>query len=344
MRVRSAFLIEGLRIDDELRLAPLVVRPVGLERGYFGKDGREIFNAELADAGLVTHIGRPAWSTQIGPRHRLALVLSDVLEVDDAPRGTLVSTAMVSRLADLLALTEGGAPRVVAGVTEVCENGPMSWRTLAIMAGSGPWPGSKHEKLAPGGSPRAGLDVAAVWSSLTRDPRTAFWLSLHRGIAPEPRWDVRMFRRCSLLETVGGEVIGQGAPVIDDQGRPLRGPDGRAATTSTLRGAIYTLVRRSLDVASLPDGILCAHPSRTLWDEIDVWAEVRNAVAHEGGWRPADPNVPRSRRVIEAFELAGRGDGLESGWLRYDEACAAAAELVLRAAAVGHLPSRARSS
>jgi hypothetical protein len=56
-------------------------------------------------------------------------------------------------------------------------------------------------------------------------------------------------------------------------------------------------------------------------------------VAHEGHWRP--PALPsdlanQQRRSADAFELAGRGDGLESGSLRYADAVTAATEAVLR--------------
>ncbi|MGH2743815.1 MAG: hypothetical protein ACRDN8_15340, partial [Thermoleophilaceae bacterium] len=270
----------------------------------------------------------------------LALVLTDAMEVDEAPTGTLLAKLMVNRLADLLALTQGGAPRVVAGVSEISENDPARWRTLAIMAGGGPWPGSKLENLATDAATVPSLNVAALWTTLDIEPRAPLWLSLHRGIAAEPRWDTRIFRICSLLETMGAEVFAKAVAVVDGEGRRLRGHGGQQMTTATPRGAAYMLLRRSLHALSLPDDPLLAHPSRTLWDQVGVWVDVRNAVAHEGSWRP--PPLPtrkarRQQRVAEAFELAGRGDGLEGGWIRYDQACAAGAELALRAAVLGHL-------
>lgn len=336
---RSAYLIEGVRLDTEWRLMPLVARPTAPDRGYFGRDGREIFNAELADAGFVTRISRPGWGAQIAPRHRLALVLVDAVEVEQSSDGVRLANLVVSRLADLVALTHGGAPRVVGGVNEISEDGG-NWRTLAIMAGGGPWPGSKLEKLATDADNVPSLSIAALWSSLDAEARAPLWLSLHRGIAAEPRWDARVFRLCSLLETIGREVYPRAVPVVDPLGHRLHNHGGQAATTSTARGVIYMLLRHSLHAVSFPNEPLRAHPDRTLWDEVGIWVDVRNAVAHEGMWSP--PPLPSrstssQRRTAEAFELAGRGDGLESGWIRYEEACAASAELVLRAAVLGHL-------
>lgn len=57
MRVRAAWLIEGVRMDGPVRMAPLSLSPVSLDRGYVGREAREIFNAELTDAGFVTAVG-----------------------------------------------------------------------------------------------------------------------------------------------------------------------------------------------------------------------------------------------------------------------------------------------
>ena len=48
MWMRAAALIEGLRLEDPITLEPLVVTPVSPDRKFIGRDGRGIFNAELA--------------------------------------------------------------------------------------------------------------------------------------------------------------------------------------------------------------------------------------------------------------------------------------------------------
>jgi hypothetical protein len=330
---RTAYLIDGVRLEEEMSLPPLRLLPVDLDRGYPGSELREIFNAELAAAGLVTLIEPSGWAVQFAPRHRLVLALTAPLDVGETLAGGSLASAVVGSLADLLALSHGGAPSVVAGVEEISEDG-QHWRTLAVMAGRGPWPGNSLEKLPGSADHVRPLDIAGLWNEqLFADSQALFWLSLHRGIAAEPRWDVRIFRVCSLLETVGRELVERLTPVVDPDGQLLSDYNGESATAKHLRGLVYVLLQRSLDALSIPESALCAHPSRGLWDEIGIWADIRNVVAHEGRWSPAPALATdrRQRRVAEAFELAARGDGMESGWLRYEQACAAGAEVVLRA-------------
>ena len=161
----------------------------------------------------------------------------------------------------------------------------------------------------------------------------SLWLSLQRGIAAESQWDVGVLRCCSLLEAIGRERLASNRPVLDADGRPLAGHDGAPATTRQLRGLIYVLVQEAIDAIAPSPRVLLSHPTRTLWEEVGIWGDIRNMVAHEGHWR--HPVLESSltnpqRRSAAAFELAGRGDGLEAGWLRYADAVSAATEAVLR--------------
>jgi hypothetical protein len=319
-----------------------LARPVGIDRGFVGRDGREIFNRELAEIGFVTDINAPAWGVQFGPRHRLALIESEALDIGDGVAGAQIPNALASRVGDLLALTNGGAPRLLAGVTEVSDDEGAHWRTLAIMAGSGPFPGSILESRPTGGQPIESLDTETLWTHIDDDPRVPLWLSLYRGIAAEPSWDVRVFRACSLLEAVAHEVFPSPVQATNEAGEQLLDYGGHPATTRKARGAIYMLSRRCLEVLSISDDLLLAHDNKALWDEVGVWVDVRNAVAHEGRWLPhpsasAKPN--RQERVAAAFDVAGLGDGVEAGSARYAAACAAGVEVVLRAAAAGLLRS-----
>ena len=72
---------------------------------------------------------------------------------------------------------------------------------------------------------------------------------------------------------------------------------------------------------------------RSLWDEVGIWSDIRNLVAHEGQWLP--PALPSTlagaqRRSAAALEVAGRGDGYDAGANRYADAVMAATEAVLR--------------
>jgi hypothetical protein len=183
------------------------------------------------------------------------------------------------------------------------------------------------------------LDFRQIWDQGPSDPRLPLWMSLHRDNVAEPRWDAQIFRTCSLLETIAREVLPAGpTPIVDQDSNPINGHDGQPATSSHARGALYALVRHCLNVLSIADRPLLAHPDRNLWDEIGVWVDIRNTVAHEGHWLPAPlpARRPAARdRVTAAFELAARGSSLDAGWQRYADTAIAAAEVVLRAGATG---------
>jgi hypothetical protein len=179
------------------------------------------------------------------------------------------------------------------------------------------------------------------------DPLTALWVSMYRGVSAEGRWDVRVLRACSLLEAIGRERLTRPGPVVDAIGTPLLNHDDQPARTDQLRGLLYMLVNDAIDAVALSPRVLLAHDSRTLWEEIGVWADVRNLVAHEGQWLP--PILPSTLkgpqcRSAAAFEIAGRGDGLDAGADRYAMAVIAGTEAVLRAVisqAGVHAPSSA---
>jgi hypothetical protein len=116
---------------------------------------------------------------------------------------------------------------------------------------------------------------------------------------------------------------------------------GKLATATKLRGMMYLLVRQALEVLELSLPVVLCHPSRMLWDEVGVWADVRNMVAHEGRWPP--PAFPSAlsgaqTRSAAALEVAGRGDGFDAGLERYAAAASAATEAVLRAAVIKPSP------
>lgn len=333
MLVRSAALIEGLRLEEPLQFGPVTIAPVDLDLGFVGRDGRDIVNAQLEALGFVSRVEAPAWGMQLWPRRKLAVATLGPVAGDVST--TLLLARVVSQVVDLLALSHGGDPRELADVVEISEDDGATWRTLAQMFGSGPYPGSVLERLATPQHPVSPLDPQVAWQRQLLEPRLAVWLRLHRNLVGELRWDVRMFRAFSLLETIARELYSTDLPVYDDHGAALIDERGAPFTTGNARGLVYKLVSDALATTSISSALLLAHPSRTLWDEVEVWLAVRNAVAHEGGWQPPAEglaNPERRVRTAAAFETAGRGDGLEAGWQRYADAAQAATEVALRAA------------
>jgi hypothetical protein len=302
-----------------------------------GRDGRELLNTALVAHSFVSEIDPVNWGVQLSLHKRLALAVSPPLALALESESALPAAA--NHVADLLAVSHGGAPALVAGVTEISENEGASWRMLAFRAGVGRrYPGSTLAALGYDHGVKM-FDVAAAWQASHGDARIALWASLFRSVGAEQAWDRRMFRAFSLLETMAKSTIDKGTPVVDQRGNAILDHGGRPRTASHAREFVYLAVRAVLAIDGIEDQMLLTHPSRTLWEEIGIWLDVRNAVGHEGSWRPiglpSQTPLPHRQRVTTAFEIAARGDGLDSGWQRYEDACVAGAELVLRAAVRG---------
>jgi hypothetical protein len=179
----------------------------------------------------------------------------------------------------------------------------------------------------------ATVDPREIWVGAHSAPLVALWLSLYRGVSAEPQWDVRVLRACSLLEAIGRERIDRDTAVVDTDGRALLDHDGRQATARRLRGLLYVLVSQAAKTVLSSPRVLLAYDQRSLWEEVGVWADIRNMVGHEGQWLP--PPFPstlkdQQQRSAAALDLAGRGDGYEGGANRYCDAVMAGTEVVLR--------------
>jgi hypothetical protein len=209
------------------------------------------------------------------------------------------------------------------------------------MAGSGTHPGNVLERLLPNDDQLTPIDPRDIWARAESAPVVALWLSLYRGVSAEGRWDVRILRACSLLEAIGRELLDREAAVIDESGNALLDHSGKPATTGTLRGLMFTLVRNAIDAVLSSPRVLLTHDTVSLWDEIGVWVDIRNMVGHEGQWLP--PALPSTlekaqRRSAAALDLAGRGDGYDAGARRYADAVLAGTETVLRAVVLQKIP------
>jgi hypothetical protein len=343
--LRAAALIEGLRLDEELRVGGIEIAPVDLDHGFAGRELREPLNALLGEQDFVSVFDRPIWSAQIGPRHRLSFAVAPAIETPDIVSASQVASARLVQLVDALNVTHGGAPRIFAAVHEVSDDGEM-WRPFALMVGGGTQPGSVLERVTESRDEVVAVEPLDLWTRAMTDPLTSLWQSLYRGISAEQAWDVKIFRACSLLEAIGRELLPTNAPVWRNDGQALLTPTGEAVTTKSLRGKIFALADGAVGVAVSSPRPMIAHTSRDLWQEIAVWVDIRNMVAHEGTWKPPGiaSTLPTAQcRTAAAFDLAGRGDGLEGGALRYANAVAAATEAVLRSIVLRN-PSGARAS
>lgn len=314
-------------------MGALVFEPVPIESGFAGRELRQTFNDLLAARGFVSLFDRPSWGVQLAPRRRLAFVTTPPVEVDQVAPASMEATRELGRVVDALALTHGGAPRIFAAANEFSMDNGRSWRPLALMAGSGTYPGSVLERLLPGGEALAALDPRDIWVCAKSSPLIALWLSLYRGVSAEARWDTRVLRACSLLEAIGRERLERNIAVVDEAGNSLLDSDGKQVTTRRLRGLMYVLVQEAVDTVLSSPRVLLTDDAKSLWDEIGIWVDIRHMVAHEGQWLP--PLLPSTlgkeqQRSAAALEVAGRGGGYEAGGSRYSDAVMAGTESVLR--------------
>jgi hypothetical protein len=331
--LRCAALIEGLRLDGPLEVGALVFEPVPIESGFAGHELRQMFNDLLATHGFVSAFERSGWAMQLATRRRLAFVTTPSVEVDQVAHASIQATEELGRVIDALALTHGGAPRLFAAANEFSSDGGESWRTLALLAGSGTYPGTVLQRLLPDGDSLTEIDPREIWTTARSSPLTSLWLSLYRGVAAASRWDVRVLRACSLLEAIGRERLDRDATILDESGSVLLDNGGNPATTRGLRGKLYVLVSDTIGIAVSSPRVFLTSDRRSLWEEIGVWADIRNLVAHEGQWFPppfASTLAGPQRRSAAALEAAGRGDGYEAGAGHYSGAVLAATEAVLR--------------
>jgi hypothetical protein len=67
------------------------------------------------------------------------------------------------------------------------------------LAGGGRHQGTAIERLLTDGDSLEPLDPRDIWLATKTSAWVALWLSHHRGISAEARWDVQILRACSLL-------------------------------------------------------------------------------------------------------------------------------------------------
>ncbi len=141
------------------------------------------------------------------------------------------------------------------------------------------------------------------------DPFLGFILYLHMEAQAEKDLDFAYFRYWNLLETIAAERVESGTPVTGFDGKQILKEDGKPFDTDGVRGRVYELVKRGMQVRDRTEEFFAAAQelSVSLWDAVYVWYAFRNATAHHGGYNPDDPNQQRQkwyRAAVEA-QLAG---------------------------------------
>lgn len=334
-RFRTVWFIEGVRVPDPLIVADVAIIPfpsVAVTR-YLA----QLLEHPLQELGFATDFNGPALiASGSASRPVVGLVMeaetTNVGEVLDLFRtlGDQIRTALV--------FVYGGEARLLAQVVETSDDGGISWRPLSFANGG---PGSIRSELAalaPDGWSPPTPSLAEAMDSFRRRPLVGLWCTLFSSAVGEPRWDVRILRLWSVLETIAKRAIPKGSPVVDANGTQLTTHDGMTPKAKDARGAVYLLLQRTRELLPVPDEIALCHPDHELWDEVDVWLTIRNGVAHDGTW-PSPNSKPASvARVAVSIDRAAREGGtVDEGLDRYARHLKAWVEAVLAAAALGHL-------
>lgn len=293
--------VDGCLLRRPLRVPGLSLFPITQPR--IGGDVYGILEAAAHSVGLPFPDARPAWMANVSHSHPVVGVLAPDLRADHPAAAADLFAEALSRSLALMALNRAATPRPLAYTVAVREE--MGWRALALGSYEPPYTGNLLGGFISGESAH---DLVAQWAALDADPRTAFWLGQANGIRGELRWDARVFRYVALLEAIAREIAPAPADPPSLPGERLLRWDGSPAEPGDARSRVYSLARRAADARQVNSQ---PQVGENLWTAVGLWIDVRNAVAHQGGWsRVAEIEATRDRtiRVRSALAAAGNGD------------------------------------
>lgn len=327
-----AWLVAGVREDGMAGsgLPATVHRLPGLKASPALGD---LLTQALHGVGFVSVAGGPAWLASNETRRPLAVVVAGPIEADGVNAGSHVLDATLQRLLDLSALLDGSTPSVMGGALEIQqlddEAGEECWRTLALYGAPGDWPISNLVRRLPDGVERPHAPAAGWWSAMSEDPRLAVWVALARAAGSLPTQDLRVLQRCALFETMGSALIADADAQRTEDGSAPR-TAGKARATK-LREWLFAVLSRVLTHSAVPPAAVLPRGVPDLWSVCGIWADWRNAVAHEGRLSPATAGSfqVRAQRVADAALAIPDTTSVEEGLLDYGESLAACLELTL---------------
>lgn len=292
---RGVVLAEGVGLTSDLRVPGL--RVIRLTNSTRGVDVAEILNAVLAQLSFGVRVAPESWAREQERRRPTVVLVAEDVRADSAPHAAETVSRSAADLLGLLALQRDAAPTIVAGMVESVEGHPPEC--------SG-WTGVPHYTGNLLGGFISGESQSALvqlYQGLQRDAVLRLWLTMHRDALAEERWDFRFFRHFNLLETMGRRMFGEGAPVVGFDGKPIARGDGQPVTTTTAAGKVFALLKSWSKMTQSAEMNLATRGASSLWDEVQVWVGIRNAVAHDGTYRSdSGDRIASAKRVEHAFE------------------------------------------
>jgi hypothetical protein len=288
---------DNLHITQSQRVPGISLTPI---TSALGDDVRAVLNRILFQRGFWQWLNKNKWLEQM-QRDRPAVLIDCYVKAETPASAGAFSREMIKQLLDMITLRRGAAARLIAGVVaRQNESGRYQVQDVWIEH-------SGYSENLLGGF-LAGEDVHALqasWSGLQANPRAQLWVSLYADAVRDPRWDYQLFRCFNLLEAIADTVVQPNAVITDEAGnpRPFRRGNG-SYTTKQAQGKVYMLLLHLAGTAA----------DDQLWDEVGIWVQVRNDVAHEGAWQPPHAGeTPEHAAARAAIAGSGRDGTFESG-------------------------------
>jgi hypothetical protein len=305
---------DNLLLTQEQSVPGLILSPM---TSVLGDDIRVVLNENLVQRGFRQALMPDKWIEQMR-RDRPAVLIECRVKAETAEAARTFSSEVIKGMLALMTLLRGAAARLIGGVVgEQAAAGHYDVRGIWI----------EHSGYTGNlmGGIISGEDVHGLqrlWSDLQANPRAQLWASLYADAVRDPRWDYQFFRCFSLLETIADSVVWPNVVVTDAAGNRRQLPSGNGYyTTSKQPGKTYALLMHlATIIPQSPISFTTQRPSTNvaaadqLWDEVMIWRELRNDVAHEGAWQLPHPGeTPEHAAAHNAIASRGHDGTFESG-------------------------------
>ncbi|WP_371671941.1 hypothetical protein OG985_32585 [Streptomyces sp. NBC_00289] len=299
---RVAFLADGVLNTRSLYIPGVVLFPVNASTR--GSDIPEMFNSLLAQSGWPSRMDPTKWIAEYSRRRPVVVAVAASVKAGSGGSAIQYVRDRVQSFLHLMSLLRGAEPQLISAVAEIRD--PLGeWKPELAWIDGAPYGGNLIGGFISGEDQHS---ILASWDAIEADEKIQLWISLYSDSLREQRWDFKWFRLFNLLESIGLERYGDTSLVKDFSGAVIQKPDNRNilrnVKTKEARGKVYQTVRDASVLASVAESSFCANTGESLWDVARIWTDVRNAVAHEGGYRENDSVqnlTTRNQRVNAAF-------------------------------------------
>jgi hypothetical protein len=289
-------LVDNLLLTTNQRVPGIRIFP--LSNTNLGADVAMLLNATLLQLGFDGAVDLSSWLDKMRSRRPSVAIFAPKVQAAFPQKAVDLCRQSVHQLLDLMALRRGSKPRLLGGaVGHLDPNGQPRCAGFWIE-------GSDYRGNLLGGflSGENQHGLLLHWSNMVKDPRVRLWLSLYADAIGEDRWDYVIFRCFNLLEGIGKELLPPKKVVCNQNGVPYlqQGKNPSPYTTKEARGKVYALIQ-------LVSARMNQSSNGNLWDEVGIWTEVRNEVAHRGTWKLPDGETPTSKQATVELQISQLG-------------------------------------